>query len=444
MVLFNDTFTNRRPWMARHLRVALAYVKIHIKSRLPADINALATETGYTWRDRKLSPAVTVWVFLLQILNGNTAITALHRLSGITMQASSYCEARKRLPLELFARLFDVMSRAAEECVAGVMEVMGSPAHTLLNGRRVLLADATTFCMPDTLALREHFGYPAGQRQGLGFPVGKVIGVLDALTGCVLVAMGVPLFTHEAREMLALHPLLKRGDVLVADRGFCSFVQISLLLEHGVDTVMHLHQRRKTSPMRDWIETWTRPVKRPEWMSPALWERIPATIDIRIVRYRVVGRNGHQKQIYVATTLLDKITYPPELIQRIYGHRWNIETCFNQLKTHAKMNTLKCQDVQGVIKELIMFLIVWNLVRMTMAKFAQQIGVSVWRVSFIDTVRALQTLLQGPQPTEVKLLVNPDRPGRWEPRKLKRRLKEYDLLTEPRRNLKAKYRARCG
>jgi hypothetical protein len=444
MVLFYDTFTNRRPWMARHLRAALAYVKVHIKSRLPADINSLATETGYTWRERKLTPAVTVWVFMLQVLNGNTAITALHHLTGITMQASSYCAARKRLPLELFARLFDVMSQAAEECVALAMGVMNSSAHALLNGRRVLLADATTFSMPDAPALREHFGYPAGQRQGLGFPVGKLIGVLDALTGCVLVAMGVPLFAHEAREMLALHPLLKRGDVLVADRGFCSFVQISLLLEHGVDAVMHLHQRRKTSPMRDWIETWTRPVKRPEWMSLALWERIPATIDIRIMRYSVVGRNGHKKQIYVATTLLDQITYPPELIQRIYGHRWNIETCFNQLKTHAKMNTLKCQDVQGVIKELIMFLIVWNLVRMTMAKFAQQMGVSVWRVSFIDTVRFLCTLLQGPPATELKLLVNPDRPGRWEPRKLKRRNKEYDLLTEPRRNLKAKHRARCG
>jgi Transposase DDE domain len=444
MVLFNDTFTNRRPRMARHLRSALAYVKIHIKSHLPADINGLAAETGYTWRERMLSPAVTVWVFMLQILNGNTAITALHRLSGIPMQASSYCAARKRLPLELFARLFDVMSQAAEECMAGVTDVMNSSAQSLLNGRRVLLADATTFSMPDTPALRKHFGYPAGQREGLGFPVGKLIGVLDALTGCVLVAMGVPLFAHEAREMLALHPLLKRGDVLVADRGFCSFVQISLLLEHGVDAVMHLHQRRKTSAMRDWIETWARPVKRPEWMSPALWERIPAKISIRIVRYTVTGRNGRPKQIYVATTLLDKITYPPELIQRIYGHRWNIETCFNQLKTHAKMNTLKCQDVEGVIKELIMFLIVWNLVRMTMAKFAQQMGVSVWRVSFIDTVRELQTSLQGPRPTEVKLLINPDRPGRWEPRKLKRRPKEYDLLTEPRQNLKAKHRAGCG
>jgi hypothetical protein len=423
--------------MARHLRAAIARVKVQITSHLSIDVDTIATEVGHVWRENKLTPAVTVWLFMLQVLNGNVAITALHRLSGIMMQASSYCEARKRLPLKLFARLFDAMSQAA-----GV--VIQQSTQALVHGRRVLLGDVTTFSMPDTPALRDHFGYPAGQREGLGFPVARLLGVIDALTGCVLVAMGGPLFTHEARQMLQLHPLLKCGDILVADRGFCSYLQIARLIDHGVDVVMHLHQARKPGALRDYIETWTKPLRCPEWMSLELWEQIPEMISIRIVRYSVVGRNGRRKQIHVATTLLDKVAYPADLIQRLYGHRWNIETCFNQLKTHAKMNTLKCKGVDGVIKELIMYLIVWNLVRMTMTRFARRIGVSVWRVSFIDTVRWLCMLLQGPRPTTLDLLLNPDRPGRWEPRKLKRRIKEYDLLSEPRQNLKAKYRARCA
>lgn len=150
------------------------------------------------------------------------------------------------------------------------------------------------------------------------------------------------------------------------------------------------------------------------------------------------------RHVYALTTLLDPIVYPPETIVRLYGHRWNIETCFNQLKTHAKMNALKSRTVEGVIKELIMYLIVWNLVRMTMAKFAQAAGVSTWRVGFLDTMRGLCALLQGERPTEMQLLINPDRPGRWEPRKLKRRSKEYDLLNEPRQTLKAKHNARCA
>jgi hypothetical protein len=371
----------------------------------------------------------------LQILNGNCAINALRRLGGLSTQASSYCAARMRLPLELFTRLFDAVSRMATTASAN--------DTTLLNGRRVLLADGTSFSMPDTKQLRDHFGYPAGQREGCGFPVGKLLGVIDALSGAVISALCCPLFSHEAREMLALHPLLKRFDILVADRAFCSYTQIGLLMRHGIDAVMRLHQRRPVKWVKDHIETWTRP-ERPEWMSQAMWLSLPEQFSIRIVRYVVPRKGCRTRVIYIATTLLDPIAYPADTIMRLYGHRWNIETCFNSLKTHAKMNALKSKTVEGVIKELIMYLIVWNLVRMTMQKFAAAAGVSVWRVSFIDTMRWLCALLQPQRPTILQLLINPDRPGRWEPRNLKRRMKEYDLLKEPRQNLKAKHEARCG
>ena len=423
--------------MAGHLRVALHHVKAQVAARLPVDVDQIAREVGHDWRERTLTPAATVWFFALQILHGNCAISALRHLGNLPTQASSYCAARMKLPLQLFTQLFDAVS----QLVAINGDAQPSAAH-LLDGRRVLLGDATTFSTPDTRALRDHFGYPSGQREGCGFPVAKLLGVIDALSGAVMIALCCPLFTHEAREMLSLHPLLKKGDVLVADRGFCSYAQIALLMRHGVDAVMRLHQRRPVRWMKDHLETWTRPAKRPHWMSEALWSSLPAELTIRIVRYTVPRKGCRTRAVYIATTLLDPIAYPPPTIMRLYGHRWNIETCFNQLKTHAKMNALKSHSVQGVIKELIMYLIVWNLVRMTMAKFAQRAGVSVWRVSFIDAMRWLCVQLQAAPAIELRLLINPDRPGRWEPRKLKRRIKEYDLLKEPRRSLKAKHRAR--
>jgi hypothetical protein len=410
-------------------------VKSQLHARLPVDVDALARQVGHRWRDRKLSPGVTIWLFMLQIVNGNTAITALNHLGAMTMQASSYCAARMRLPMELFTRLFDEVSKAA-----GVQTALSGQG--LLNGRRVLLADVTTFSMPDTPELREHFSYPPGQREGCGFPLGRLLGVIDTMTGAVLVAMGCPLFSHEAREMFTLHPMLRRGDVLVADRAFCSYAQIALLMHHGVDVVMRLHQRRPTQALADYLETWTRPPKRPDWMSESLWQLLPETLNVRIVRYTVNRKGSRTRFVYVATTMLDVKAYPPETIKRLYGHRWNIETCFNQLKTHAKMNTLKCKTVEGVMKELILYLIVWNLVRMTMSQVAQRVGVDVWRVSFIDTMRCLGVLLQAPAREEIRLLINPDRPNRWEPRKLKQRIKQYDLLMEPRENLKAKHAAR--
>jgi hypothetical protein len=422
--------------MAQYVRAALSHVKAQMAARFALDVDQLAREVGHEWRERTLTPEMTVRFFALQILHGNCAINALRHLGNLPAQASSYCAARMKLPPQLFTRLFDAVSRMA-------MTTSENDA-TLLNGRRVLLGDATTFSTPDTIELRGHFGYPAGQREGCGFPIGKLLGVIDALSGAVMTALCCPLFSHEAREMFSLHPLLRKGDVLVADRAFCSYAQIALLVRHGIDVVARLHQRRPMQWAKDHVETWTRPVKRPDWMSQAMWLSLPEQFTVRIVRYVVPRKGCRTRVVYVATTLTDALAYPPETIVRLYGHRWNIETCFNQLKTHAKMNTLKSKTVEGVLKELIMYLIVWNLVRMTMMKFARRAGVSVWRVSFIDAMRWLCALLRPSAPIAMRLLINPDRPGRWEPRKLKRRLKEYDLLKEPRQNLKAKHSARCG
>lgn len=153
--------------MARHLRHVIARVKAQVSRQLAVDVDVdqLAREVGHDWRQRLLTPAMTVRLFLLQILHGNVAITALRHIGQVTVQASSYCAARARLPLELFTRLFDAVARQA----ASVARVNpDADASTLLDGRRVLLADATTFSTPDTPELRDHFGYPPGQREGLG------------------------------------------------------------------------------------------------------------------------------------------------------------------------------------------------------------------------------------------------------------------------------------
>ena len=69
--------------MARHLRAALAQVKARALGRLPVDVDQLARDAGHRWRDRKLTPAVTLWLFMLQVLNGNVAISALRHVGGM-------------------------------------------------------------------------------------------------------------------------------------------------------------------------------------------------------------------------------------------------------------------------------------------------------------------------------------------------------------------------
>jgi len=95
-----------------------------------------------------------------------------------------------------------------------------------------------------------------------------------------------------------------------------------------------------------------------------------------------------------------------------------------------KMEVLHCRTVEGVLKELSMFALAYNLVRLVMLEAAQRQKTPIDRISFVDALRWLRTAKPGtPLP---KLVVNPDRPGRAEPRVLKRRPKQYDLMTKPR------------
>ena len=107
----------------------------------------------------------------------------------------------------------------------------------------------------------------------------------------------------------------------------------------------------------------------------------------------------------LVTTLLDPVRYPKEKLAEAYGLRWTIETAFGHLKTTMKMDVLRCQTVRGIEKELTMFLLVYNLVRMTMLQAAQRQGVPPERISFVDALRWLATARPGDELPE--LVVNP-------------------------------------
>jgi len=166
-------------------------------------------------------------------------------------------------------------------------------------------------------------------------------------------------------------------------------------------------------------------------MPPAQFASLPKWIEIRIVRYTIKQSGYRTKHVAVATTLTDEHLWPDGKIAELYGHRWNIETCFDHLKTTMKLSVLKCQTVGGVQRELMMYLIAYNLIRLAMLTFAQTRGHGVDRVSFIDAMRYLAMRMLGLIGV-ANLLLNPHRPGRRQLRVIRRRIKEYDLLMEPR------------
>jgi hypothetical protein len=406
--------------------MAVAHVLARLRREPLADcalarrVDQLCVEQMHRWRDRLLTPVVMVRLMLLQVLHGNTAIAHLRQLSGLCFAPGSFCEARQRLPLKIWQELM--------RWVAGLAAT--TAAHAFI-GVRVLIVDCSSFSMSDTSALRKHFGqvHARGAKAGVSYPVAKLAGLLDAASGMFIELLAAPLYTHDLRHTLRLHPLLRPGDILLGDRAYCSFGHLVLLQMRGVFGCFRLHQRRKaecSGPQR-----WKRGPKAPAWLNARQWCMLPKWLDIRIVCYNVPESGFRTQRVIIATTLLDEKLWPDEKIAELYGHRWHIETCFDHLKTSLKMNVLKCQSVDGVMKELAAYLLVYNLVRLAMLRFAERQNQSVWRLSFIDACRWLSVRMLGLEGV-ASLITNPPRPGRHQPRVIRRRMKEYDLMNKPR------------
>ncbi|HEX2277400.1 MAG TPA: IS4 family transposase [Candidatus Tectomicrobia bacterium] len=424
---------------------------------LQADaILALCSEMGYTaWRDRVLTPVTTMQLFLLQILYGNTACRHLPHLSGLRFTAAAYCQARAKLPLRFFDLLLERFGSAVQRSAVD---------DGRWQGHRTFLVDGSGCSMPDTPALQAAFGQSTEQRPGCGFPVARLLGLFHAGTGVLLKLLVAPLLTHDLAQVQAVHPSLQEGDVLVADRGLCSYAHLALLVQAGVHAVLRVGARQivdftpgrpfvrpsvrrtpavKGIPRSRWLKalgvhdqlvTWLKPKTSPSWLTREMLAALPETLELREVRYGISTPGFRSREITLVTTLLDAEVYRVAELAALYRQRWQVETALAQLKTTMRMEVLHCKTVPGVLKELTVFAIVYNLVRMVMCQSArlQQIGVE--RISFVDALRWLSAPSSG-MPL-VALIVVPVRPHRVEPRVKKRRPKSFPFMITPRQELR--------
>jgi len=416
-------------------------------------IHDACRQASHTWRECILRPAAIVHWFIIQVLHGNTALEHISLLASRAFTGAAYCLARSSLPL----RIYEAVLRA-------LIKALVPETHTAglwLGRHRTFLVDGSSFSMPDTPVLQAQFGQPGNQKPGCGFPVASILVMFHAGTGLLLGILAAPLRTHEMAHVEFLHSILQLGDVLVADRGFCSFAHLALLTGRGAHAVIRMHQRqivdftpnrpyvdpkiksaRKGLPRSRWMRQlgvtdqlveWFKPRQRPGWMTPERYAALPESLILRELRYRV-GRPGFRTDtVTLVTTLLDAESYTVEALAELYGVRWRVEQNLRHLKQTMKMDVLKCMTVDGVLKELTIFAIVYNLVRVVMMEAAARQGVDVERISFIDALRWLREMKTADLP---ELVVNPARPGRFEPRVRKRRPKEYPVMKEPRSELR--------
>jgi len=441
--------------MLPSIREVLNQFKAHPADRFGTEeeLKQLCQQVGLRWRERLLTPIVTLRLFFLQILHGNVACDALSHVAGFSFRGSAYCEARQRLPLELLQRLLAHITQRL--LLSGPLA-----AADRWRGHRVFLADATGFTLPDTPPLQKHFGQVPNQKPGCGFPVAFGLVLMHYGSGLIQRLLVAPLRTNEVTLLPQVHPELAPSDVVVGDSSFGNYVQLALLKARGALGLFRLAHRqivdftphrphfvpwppRPGAPRSRWrkqlgpwdqIVDWFKPQQRPKWISSEQWSSLPETLTVRELRYRVQRVGFRVREVTLVTTLLDVQRYPAQALADLYGQRWTIETNLRHLKTTLGMDTLHCQSVEGVHKELLMFCLVYNLVRLVMGLAARQQHVPLARISFIDALRWLLFIPNfDHDPT---LLLRPLRPDRLEPRVLKRRPKEYPRLTVPRAQLR--------
>ena len=419
------TDTARQDVAMSRFAAAVDRIKGNLIQAVPASlIQRCADALGLTGRDRVLTPVVTTHLALSRALHGGTAISHLCHLTPHEFTPSAYCQAIARLPEAFFATL--------QTSVTG--QIRRDQSEDCWHGHRVFLIDGTGISMPDTPALQAAFGQPPGQAKGCGFPVAHLLALFDAHSGYLLRTQLAPLRTHDLAHAVTMHGAMRTGDLLVGDRAFGSFAHLASLQQRGLHGLFRLPQRRPHGTAWDRHVVYEKPARKPSWMTAAAYAKLPATSTVREVRVKVKLPGCRVQYLVLVTTLLDQSRYPAKELAKLYQLRWRIENDLRDLKITLGMDILKSKTVAGVNKEVQLFSIVYNLVRRVMVDAADRQGVAVDRISFVDALRGLTHAKPGD--TVPELIVNPERPGRFEPRVKKRRPKQYPLMKKPRNVLK--------
>ena len=445
--------------MARSIAAALARIKQQDPLAVirPDAVGDLCRESHYDgWRERQLDPAVTLALFVQQVIHGNTSCTEVRYLAGgASFTASAWCQARTRVPLEVYQGM---LSRVCEAALPRTRE----PDH-LWHGHRTFHVDGSTFSMPDTPDLRRAFGRPPHEREGgCGFPVAHLLVLFNAATGLLIDAFASPLRTGDVAQANDYLAHLDEGDVVIADDMFSGWAHVALLAQKKLHAVVPNHHLRivdfapgrphtKLSgkhvvagrPRARWIRSlgkddqlveWFKPKGCPAWMTQQQYDALPPSVTVRELRRRVRRADGRRITATIITTLLDPLRYPAGELVTLRLRRWDVETNLRHLKSTLGLDVLHCKSEGGVRRELAVFCLVYNLVRVIMLEAADRQQVPVTRISFADALKWMRHARAGDRLPD--LIVNPWRPGRIEPRCRKPREKQYDLMNKPRHVLR--------
>jgi hypothetical protein len=411
------------------------------------------------------STPVVLWAFLSQVLRDGKEAACQAAVASIaamrlergeeppTEDTGDYCRARAKLaPQALKA----ISCEVAEE-----VEQAADPRWLWKGTHHAKLVDGFTFTMPDTPANQDQYPQAKTQQPGIGLPIARATPIMSLATGAIMNLACGPYQGKETGETARLRSMLdsfKVGDVIVMDRYFCSFMMLAMLHGRGAHVCTRQHQRRSSDlrqgrrlGQHDRLMTWTRPAC-PAWMKPTEYAAIPETLEVRVTRFTIREPGRRTREIEVVTTLTDAETYSRDDIAELYGFRWNTELDIRSLKSTLNLDHLRCKTPRMVLAEVWATILAYNLIRTTAARAAALHDKQPRQISFTS---ACQHILAGwmllsasrtPAATlrelRLRLLEQiascevANRPGRFEPRVIKRRKHRYPLMNKPRAELR--------
>ena len=399
------------------------------------------------------------WTFLWQVAQAGTSCReairqaqALCLVNGAPVppdQNSPYCQARAALPLERLREIHDSVVTEAHAALT---------VQDLWCGHRVTVVDGSTLTAPDTAENQKAFPQQRSQKPGCGFPTLRLVALLSLATGMLTAWVTGSLHLHELSLLQSLWENLRPGEVLVGDRGFGNWGLLAQCVQshiHGVFRVKgHCRsdfRRGQRLSKTERLVHWYKPKERARTISSEQWALLPAVLTLRLVRCRVSFRGFRTRQVTMVTTLLDSTQYPPSALGQLYLRRWAMELALRNIKTTLQMDYLSCKTPENLDREIRLHFLLHNLVRWLMLEAARRHRVSLDRISFAGSLAATrryaEALLQarsqrgrdGLWRELLRVLANdlvPERPGRREPRAVKRRPKAYPLLKRPRHSFR--------
>lgn len=437
--------------------------------------NKLRPEASGTMsRIRLFSKENTFWAFFSQVISPDGGCKEVVRklqsyasIRGMKVPSSStasYCIARKNIKEKMLQSIFTHTSDELD-CL---------PEDEALNGRRVVVVDGTGISMPDTSENQEQWPQISSQKTGCGFPTMRVCSCFSLQTGGLLSYRIGSKKSHELPLLRKQYDTFKKNDIFLGDKGFCSYYDVAELKKKSVDSVITLARRKPVQASKaikvlgdnDLLISWNKPVynKRLSYSREA-WEKLPEELVLRQIRVVVTEPGFRVKEFYIVTTLLDEEAYTVTDLIGLYLRRWDVELFFRDIKTTMGMDVLRCLSPDMIKKEILMHFIAYNCIRRLMYEAAAETSQKVREISFKGCLQALRSwephLNQVGLSKRERCRIISDlyksisesclfqRPGRREPRCLKRRPKPYQLLSKPRHEMveiqhRSKYRAKTA